>query len=423
MLKENYFIPEKIEVAFQKRKDTFSGKLSYLTYINKKGILKCSKSWNNWGDKDIPNESIENIPTSGFMVNKQITRGGYRYRSEWVRISDPRGFDIEIPVENLIWILDYEGVVKGSKELTGEFVYSWLNEKDLILLPCDSNAYKDSKRETEKIIDAKISKSSLVPGALYKRSTYEEDVIFVGHFKLMKDYGNKFETVPLFSSGKKDLLFTISLSSLKYIKQRDVWSSKEIKEISNTFKKTAYSKEFWDNLSNNLLEFKIVEDIKKYLSNHGSDLGWYKDWINASDTADIYLGKIDNNGKTLFIGKPVIQDYFTKGSYYSIRFQKPSLNDYCFKFEINADSHTKVTKLDKLGPIDNLYRGGVHFYGSMKTQEMVYTSSEKDYKATNRDFDCIPVYVLTDGYMSDSLYVLARCDSFDKASRLNKFRL
>lgn len=414
MSKENYFIPEKIEVTFKKRSDTFFGKLSYLTYINKHGVLKCSKSWNTWGDKDIPKESLENIPTSGFMVNKQITRGGYRYRSEWVRISDPRGFDIEIPIENLIWILDYEGVVKGSKELTGEFVYSWLNEEKLILLPCDSDVYRDSKKETEKVIAAKISKSTLVPGALYKRSTYEEDVIFVGNFRVMKDYGNKFETVPLFSYGRKDLLCTVSISTLKYIKQKDVWSSEEIKEISDTFKKTAYSKEFWENLPDNILEFKAIDDIKNYLSDHGSSLGRYKSWINSSDLADIYLGKIENKGKTLYLGKPVILD---NTSTYSSRLAKPVLNDYCFKFDMKG-----VTKLDKLGPIDTIYRYDKYFYGSTKTQDMIYTSANKGYVAAKRDFDCIPVYV-TDGYVSDSLYILARCDSFDKASRLERFKL
>lgn len=38
-INEKLNIPDKIKVGFQKRGDTYTGKLSYVTYINKKGQL------------------------------------------------------------------------------------------------------------------------------------------------------------------------------------------------------------------------------------------------------------------------------------------------------------------------------------------------------------------------------------------------
>lgn len=38
--KERFFIPEKIKVGYQKRQDTYTGKLSYIIYYDKKGVLR-----------------------------------------------------------------------------------------------------------------------------------------------------------------------------------------------------------------------------------------------------------------------------------------------------------------------------------------------------------------------------------------------
>lgn len=50
-INEKLNIPDKIKVGFQERGDTYTGKLSYVTYINKKGKLAKEISWEGWRDK------------------------------------------------------------------------------------------------------------------------------------------------------------------------------------------------------------------------------------------------------------------------------------------------------------------------------------------------------------------------------------
>ena len=46
------FIPKKIKVGFQERKDTYSGKLAYVIYYDEKNNLRKEQSWNSWRDKN-----------------------------------------------------------------------------------------------------------------------------------------------------------------------------------------------------------------------------------------------------------------------------------------------------------------------------------------------------------------------------------
>ena len=71
-MKTNIFIPSKINVGFQNRKDTYTGKLAYVIYFDEKGKLRKETSWQNWRDKNIPNEIFENEPIEGFVLNKKL---------------------------------------------------------------------------------------------------------------------------------------------------------------------------------------------------------------------------------------------------------------------------------------------------------------------------------------------------------------
>lgn len=65
------FIPRKINVGFQERSNTYSGKLAYVIYYDEKNKLRKEGSWNSWRDSKIPNEEFINEPTSGFVLNKK----------------------------------------------------------------------------------------------------------------------------------------------------------------------------------------------------------------------------------------------------------------------------------------------------------------------------------------------------------------
>jgi len=56
-------IPSKLKVGFNKRSDTYTGKLAYVTYLGPKGGLRQERSWEGWRDKKIPVEDYDNVPT------------------------------------------------------------------------------------------------------------------------------------------------------------------------------------------------------------------------------------------------------------------------------------------------------------------------------------------------------------------------
>lgn len=131
-------------------------------------------------DESIKPVEFENVPTEGFVLNKKA--GGYstgwNHRSTYCRVYDPRGFEFEISIPNLLFILQETSAVKG-KGLEGEFVYSW-DGKDLVLLPAHCEEYKQSKQFT-KLQDGKIGVKDLIPGCSYKKKN-EQDLIYLGKF-------------------------------------------------------------------------------------------------------------------------------------------------------------------------------------------------------------------------------------------------
>lgn len=91
------FVPNKINVGFQNRNDTYTKKLAYIIYFDEKGKLRKEASWNSWRDNGIPNIIFENKPTEGFVLNKKV--GDYccdwSHRQAYVRVYDPRDLNLK----------------------------------------------------------------------------------------------------------------------------------------------------------------------------------------------------------------------------------------------------------------------------------------------------------------------------------------
>lgn len=137
-----------------------------------------SSKWSK--DKGIIPVEYDNVPTEGFVLNKKAGGGsrGWDARATYCRVWDPRGFEFEISIPNLLFILQETNSVKG-KGLEGEFVYSW-DGKDLVLLPCGCQEYQASKGFT-KLQSNKIGVKDLIEGASYKTKK-EETLIYLGKF-------------------------------------------------------------------------------------------------------------------------------------------------------------------------------------------------------------------------------------------------
>ena len=191
-MKANIFIPKTIKVGFQNRNDTYTKKLAYIIYYDQKGKLRKEVSWDSWRDKKIPDLEFSNEPISGFVLNKKV--GDYvsdwNHRQTYVRVYDPRDFEFEITIENLLYILENASSIKG-KGLDGDFVYGW-DGKNLILIPTESPDYTQIS-QFNKIIHQNnyIKSKDLILGATYKTKTNEE-WIYMGRF----DYHDtKYESV------------------------------------------------------------------------------------------------------------------------------------------------------------------------------------------------------------------------------------
>lgn len=191
-MKSNIFIPKTINVGYQNRSGTYTGKLAYVVYTDNKGILRKEASWNSWRDKKIEPDTFDNIPTSGFVLNKKAGdySDGWNHRQAYCRVYDPRNFEFEITIENLLYILENANSIKG-KGLEGEFVYGW-DGKDLVLMPVDSPDYKEIA-EYNKIVhnNESIRTKDLIIGATYITKSQQE-MIYMGRHDYYS-YGYKWE--------------------------------------------------------------------------------------------------------------------------------------------------------------------------------------------------------------------------------------
>lgn len=197
-MRSSIFIPKKINVGFKERSDTYTGNLSYIIYFDEKNKLRKEASWNSWRNKEIENVIADNEPTSGFVLNKKA--GGYstgwNHRQTYVRVYDPRGFEFEIDVVNLLYILENTSAIKG-KGLEGEFVYGWAG-KDLILIPTESPDYIEMQKYNEIVHENTFIKAKeLKVGATYLNKDNHK-MVYMGKFNTHNYSGTESEKQSFF---------------------------------------------------------------------------------------------------------------------------------------------------------------------------------------------------------------------------------
>jgi len=217
------FIPEKIKIGFQERSDTYTKKLAYIVYYDQKGVLRKEASWESWRDKKIDPIEFENVPTEGFVLNRGVggVRQSYSWnvRNEYVRVYDPRNWEFEISVSNLLFILRECDCSKG-KGLEGKFVYAW-DKTELVLLPEISSDYQNSKNYTD-LQSYSVKAKELINGASYITKK-QEILIYLGRmdYYWIQDYYYHSENNKANVNEKRHIFWNnnkfIALKSLKSI--------------------------------------------------------------------------------------------------------------------------------------------------------------------------------------------------------------
>lgn len=201
------YIPKKIRVGFQTRADTFTGKLAYVIYFDEKDKLRKEPSWENWRHKSIPYVDFDNVPMTGFIFNK----GVQRYGSSWygsgrslIRIYDPRDFEFEINIDNVVNILMHSDVSK--RDITEKCVFAW-GGTELILLPINSEEYQQSVAFSARQ-EQTVNNKDLKQGCRYyiKKSKSNEIVTYIGYYKCWEydTYGWYDSKTGIVSYGNRD---------------------------------------------------------------------------------------------------------------------------------------------------------------------------------------------------------------------------
>jgi len=186
------FIPNKITSGYNNREDTYTGKLAYVIYYDEKDKLRKETSWNSWRKKDLGKDEYANSPIEGFVLNKKVggtSWSGWNTRQTYTRVYDPRGFEFEISVPNLLFILENTNSIKG-KGLEGEFVYGW-EGTELWLIPIDAPEYSEWC-STSKILlsNTTVKAKDLVVGHTYM-TKQEQEWIYLGRFIEYDSYRQK----------------------------------------------------------------------------------------------------------------------------------------------------------------------------------------------------------------------------------------
>lgn len=189
-------------------------------------------------DSKMKVEEYENVPTEGFVLNKKAGgySSGWNHRNTYCRVYDPRGFEFEITIPNLLFILQECDSYKG-KALEGSFVYAW-DGKDLVLLPTSSLDYQESKKFTS-LQSGKVSTKELVEGGIYKDKNLNE-YVYLGKFYWMDD-NHKIKTLQkmfvFYDEKHKKLTPFTSLSTLvKVVDTNQVSNYAELLDIFNNSK-------------------------------------------------------------------------------------------------------------------------------------------------------------------------------------------
>jgi len=148
-------------VGFQARPSVDELPLGFMTPDGTdKAAIKRKATVDNWArgygygaqnqaEDKLPAQTYENKPMIGFKLGRNVRHGyGWGQGNVKWRIEDPRGFELEITSPNLAQIMAFSTIEKG--EILEECIWARLGAEN-ILVPVDSDVYKNTVRNTERM--------------------------------------------------------------------------------------------------------------------------------------------------------------------------------------------------------------------------------------------------------------------------------
>jgi hypothetical protein len=170
-------IPTKVYVGFQGRRSQDEVPLGFMTpWGEDQAGTKRMSTVDSWAkgygnNKTFNSVTLDNAPMIGFKIGRAIKRSrSWGGNASYIRIEDPRGFELEISIENLVMAMN--GNIVEDGELMAECVWGRDGNRN-ILLPTNSEPYMASL-ETKAKVDAVISLRDVKIGDTIKLLTGEE---------------------------------------------------------------------------------------------------------------------------------------------------------------------------------------------------------------------------------------------------------
>lgn len=385
MSNERLNIPTQLKVGYQQRKDTYSGKLAYVTYIDKKGKVAKHTSWEHWRSKEMDVNDYDNVPVEGFVLNKRVGghKSGWNFRQTKCRVFDPRGFEIEISMENLLFILQECTSTKG-KGLEGEFVYAW-EGPELILLPVCCEDYKASSELIEKT--EKISVKDLKVGSAYKgkESDYmvyigkmewylwqdKQEVSSVGYSRRYRNWDElkKVKLPTFFDPHDRVFRGYKNMDKLDYLIDTDVITMDDVAGYCENFKETsAYQNQFIKELAIN----DTLEEWKKYVEK--DDIYSWGNYLIMKRPTDENIIVMKGNRTKSYQGKTYTEWLnMKKVSYYTSQEERE-----CIEKEFKDNCRTVYT-FTKIGYIQYKYNK-VEFVDDYQNNGTLIVLTDKDWE-------------------------------------------
>jgi hypothetical protein len=342
------FIPKKLKIGFQKRRDTFTGKLAYVIYYDERNTLRKVKSWDGWRDHSIETLEIDNDPKTGFLFNKGIQR-----YSDWgtgravVRVYDPRDFEFEISMDNLIGILMHSDITK--RDIVEPCVFAWAGP-ELVLLPTNTEEYQESRKYTD-IQSNKISTKSLVPGVQYSYKKSDKVATYIGFYpwyELGKVDGE--------NKGKANHGYDYIVSN----KTQLLKGNKHIFKVGNSFEPVSVA--------------LLSEAISEPVENISFLIDEFFDTINSQEIVGVKLGEV-KLGKTYnryykFLDDTTIEEV-RKSDFYSFYSTYNVKNDDFYQEKYTLSFENKLLVVPTIYSTTNSYNYRYNSYNTYKTYTQV----------------------------------------------------
>lgn len=305
-------IPDKLKVGFQERDDTYLGKLAFITYYNMDGSLRGEKSFQSWVNNKIDKEEFENKPQKGYILNKGVKRfSSFGENNQKIRIFDPRGFEFEITVDNLLEITQYSNI--NFQEIEQECIFGW-NGNQVYLVPTNISEYKNHLENKKTQEDVKVfgKKDTLTVGYTY--ATKSMPYLY---------YVGKIDKEDYFLTDKNNFTKVRKVSIIAQTSTVRKGNHESLVEISQylvgllSSRKWVYSLK--DSLKDEIIS-EIIECFKENLKSYEMSHSRFDDNKKRVVSSAFYRAMSSNN--TLLFNGQNCYDYQSNNTEYNVLYNK-----------------------------------------------------------------------------------------------------